>query len=236
MCVQKDVQKSFPKKKIYNLQPKNNKTIFTYNSTLCNQQTIKLFFFLSLLFFSLSLFFSFLFFPHPFFPTIHVPPNFFPAFPPQHMTTHVHHFFFLSFFLSPSHCLCLFSFSPSPFFPPVKSPFSQYLFIFFIFFFSPTLCLFSLYLFYFFSPLLRVVIFGFDTAKIVFLFIFVILLLVVFLFTQLIFVVVMNLSLLGLLLTFVCVISNILAQDLVFYFNFFCKFFSLLVVVILFFQ
>ena len=67
-----------------------------------------------------------------------------------------------------------------------------------------------------------------------------------FLFTQLIFVVV-NLSLLGLLLTFVCVfilllifsvcvISDILAQDLVFYFNFFCELFSLLVVVILFFQ
>ena len=57
----------------------------------------------------------------------------------------------------------------------------------------------------------------------------------------------MNLSLLGLLLTFVCdfilllifsvcVISDLLAQDLVFYFNFLCEFFSLLVVVILFFQ
>jgi hypothetical protein len=64
----------------------------------------------------------------------------------------------------------------------------------------------------------------------------VILLLVVFLFTQWSFVVVVNLSLLGLLLTFVCdfilllifsvcVISNLLAQDLVFYFNFLCEFF-----------
>ena len=117
MCTMRRT-KIISNKKIYNSQPKNNKTIFTYNYALCNPQTIKLFFFLSLLFFSLT-YFS---------PPYTCPPIslfFFPAFPPHHMTTHVHHifFFFPSFFLRLTVSLSLFPFSPSPFFHRSSLPF-----------------------------------------------------------------------------------------------------------------